>query len=209
MSEIKAQKPHLNEEEIERESRQRFGKNALIRKQEAVKELLVFRPTRILCLSKIAPDNFKALLLWAHYTENHAGMVLEFDDAHTWIRQHTYKQGEHHDYKEVHYRTNRAGWNGLTPADEFLYTKSECWICEEEVRLIRFVGDKDFDTSKVDALVKFPPEMLLSVTLGVNNTQDAEVRGALAANHKLSHVILYRAQLHPDQFKLTLKKLHR
>jgi len=209
VSEIKAQQPLLNEEQTERECRQRFEDNVLIRKREAVKELLDFRPARILCLSKIAPDNPKALLLWAHYTENHAGMVLEFDDAHPWIQQHTYKQGERHDYKEVQYSTKRVGWNGLEPAEEFLYTKSQCWIYEQEVRLIRFVGDKEFDTSKVDALVKYPPEMLLSVTLGVNNTQETDVREALAASHDPSHVVLYRAELHLDEYNLTLKKLSR
>jgi hypothetical protein len=209
ISEIKAKQPNLNDEEIYEIAQQKFKNNSSIRKQEALKEFLDLRPARILCLSKIAPDDPEALLLWSHYTENHTGMVLEFDDAHTWIQQHAHKQGESHDYKEVQYHTKRAGWNGLAPNDEFLFRKSKCWIYEDEVRLIRFVGDKDFDTSKVDALIKYPPEMLLSVTLGINNVQEKEVCEALATNRELSHVILYKSELHPDEYKLMLKKLPR
>ncbi len=209
VSEIKRKSPNLSEAEIEEKARQAFKRNSLIRKQEALKELLDRQPARIFCLSRIAPDKTEALLLWAHYTENHTGMVLEFDDTHDWIRRHTYKQGQPYNFQGVQYHAKRAGWNGLEPADDFLFRKSQCWIYEDEVRLIRFIGDRDFDTSKVDALVKFPPEMLLSVTLGVNNAQEKEARAALNSNGQLSHVGLFKAELHSDEYKLILTKLPR
>ena len=74
---------------------------------------------------------------------------------------------------------------------------------------MRFVGDKDFDTSRVDALVGFPPDMLRAVTLGVNNASEKAVRAVLDANPKLSHVVLQKAELHFDEFRLVLTALHR
>ena len=74
---------------------------------------------------------------------------------------------------------------------------------------MRFAGDKDFDTSKVDALVKFPADLLRSVTLGVNNTTEKAVRDALNAKPDLLHVVLNRADLHPDEYRLTLTVLPR
>jgi hypothetical protein len=204
--------PQFSEKEIERVFLRRYRERIHIQKQIALKKM---RETnggnRILSLSKTAPDDPKALLLWAHYTENHSGMVFEFVEPHAWVHWHDYKKCEPHNRVDVIYAAKRAGWNGRFPADEVLYTKSEHWIYEEEVRLIRMVGDKDFDTAKVDALVSFPPDLLRSVTLGVNNTNETEklVRHALNANSGFSHVVLHKAELHPDEYRLTLSVLPR
>lgn len=207
---LKKTSPSRSEGEIEQMFLQRYMQRKDIQKQRVLE---IARKTagvnRILSLSKTAPDDARASLLWAHYTENHTGIVLEFDDAHAWVRWHDYRKGEPHNRVDVLYRPERAGWNGLEPMKEFLYTKSEDWFYEQEVRLMRFVGDKDFDTSKVDALVRFPPELLRSVTVGVNNISEKTVRDALNANPNLSHVVLRRAELHPDEYRLVLRILPR
>ena len=166
---------HLSERSREEVFLQRYAERLQIYEQDALTALRELAAiNRILCLSKVAPKDPGALLLWAHYTENHSGMVFEFDDNHAWVRRHDFKPGEAHDCASVIYSSKRAGCNwdptrGWQPAEEFLYTKSEHWIYEQEVRLMRFVGDKDFVASKVDALVRFPADLLRSVTLGVNN----------------------------------------
>ncbi|HEY5505782.1 MAG TPA: DUF2971 domain-containing protein [Sedimentisphaerales bacterium] len=206
---LKGELPNLSEREIEQMFLQRYTQRISTQKQIALDSMREMSISRILSLSKIPPDVPRALLLWGHYTENHTGMVFEFDDTHAWVQWHHFKHGESHDYQDVQYRVKRPGWNKLSPADEFLYTKSKHWIYEQEVRLIRFVGDKGFDTSTVDALVRFPADLLRSITLGVNNTSDKTVRDALNANSKLAHVVLYKAKLHPDEYKLTLAVLPR
>lgn len=214
---MKSEWPNLSEREIGEMFAQRYTQRISTQKQIALDSLreMSSSRSRILSLSKIAPDNPRALLLWGHYTENHTGMVFEFDDTHAWVQWHHFKKGESHDCQDVQYRAERPGWSGVSPTaefkpvEEFLYTKSEHWIYEQEIRLIRFVGDKDFDTSTVDALVKFPPDVLRSVTLGVNNTSEVIVRNALNANSKLAHVVLHKAELHPDEYRLSLAVLPR
>jgi hypothetical protein len=142
--------------------------------------------------------------MWAHYAENHSGIVLEFDDAHEWVRSHDFEKGQSRDRKDVLYQGKRTGWNGLIPRDEFLYTKSECWAYEKEVRLLRFFGDKDFLPNTVDSLVMFPPQLLRSVTLGVNNTAEDQVLHAITARPELAHVKLRKAEIHLDEYKLIL-----
>ena len=210
VSESKKKLPHLSEEEVERIFLQRYPQRIPTQKRIALEiARQTARLNRILSLCKTAPDDSRALLMWAHYTQDHAGMVLEFDDAHAWLRWHDYKKGHSHNRADVIYSAKRAEWNDEFPADEFLYTKSEHWFYEQEVRLMRFAGDKDFDTSKVDALVKFPADLLRSVTLGVNNTTEKAVRDALNAKPDLLHVVLNRADLHPDEYRLTLTVLPR
>jgi len=40
---------------------------------------------RICCLSAVAPEMLEGLLLWAHYTDQHKGFVIEFDSEHPWF----------------------------------------------------------------------------------------------------------------------------
>ncbi len=213
--ELKSQSPNLSVEEIEELFQRDYTEGIDRRKRIALSILMeTANNSRILCLSKIAPCDPKALLLWGHYTKNHSGMVLEFDEAHPWVSSHDYKTGEPHNRAEVQYQAKRVGWDLSNPslsapADEFLYTKSDCWTYEKEVRLIRFINDKEFVPSRVDALVKFPPALLKSVTLGVNteNTTRAAVLTALGQNRDLDHVELRKAELHPDEYRLTLTVL--
>jgi hypothetical protein len=206
----KVEHPDLADPEIERLVLDRYAQRLGDQKKIALE---VARKTadfnRILSLSRVPPDDPDALLLWACYTTNHSGFVIEFDEAHPWVQYHKFKPGEAHDLKDVVYRPRRAGWNGLFPAGDFLFTKSAHWNYEKEVRLIRMVGDREFDRIPVDSLLFFPPDVLRSVTLGVNCTSANAVRAALNGNSKLQHVVLQQAELHPDEFALTLTKLSR
>ena len=53
-------------------------------------------PLRILCLSQVAPEAADSFLMWGHYTSNHTGFVLEFDDQHPWFTDHLPVEGEPH-----------------------------------------------------------------------------------------------------------------
>jgi len=86
----------------------------------------------ILCLSK----NHESLLMWAHYADEYAGAVVEFDESHEFF------QGP----ISVKYQTRRPVYDlkdfydcTIPLAD--LCVKSNVWSYEREVRLIRALAD--------------------------------------------------------------------
>lgn len=209
--EIHAQHPGLCGPALESVIRERYQMRMPAQKRIAIEAARESSASnRILSLCQMPPDDPAALLMWGHYTDNHRGIVLEFDDAHPWVTDHRNRQGEPHDLRDVIYSETRAGWNGLMPRDEFLFTKSPHWAYEKEVRLFRFAGDPAFQsTEHVDSLLPFPPEVLRSVTLGVNHPDPANVVRTLDANPQLAHVALRQAERHVDEFRLTLLPIAR
>ncbi len=209
--EILAQHPHLSGSALEKVIRKNYQRRMPRQKRIALDSARTSSAhNRILSLCKTPPEDPDALLMWGHYTDNHKGLVLEFDETHPWVTGHRFRQGEQHDLQAVAYGAKRAGWNGLMPKDEFLFTKSPHWEYEQEVRLFRFVGDPAFQsTDHADALLPFPPDLLRSVTLGVNHESPEGVRRVLNANPQLAHVTLRQAERHVDEFRLTLVAIER
>lgn len=209
--EILARHPHLSRTELVQAVRENYRTRLPRQKKIALEAARRSHGhTRILSLCRTPPEDPAALLMWGHYTDNHHGLVIEFDEMHAWVIGHRYVQGEQHDLREVIYDPKRAGWNGLLPRDEFLFTKSPHWEYEKEVRLLRFAGDPLFQsTERADALLPFPPELLRSVTLGVNHGNPDSVRRVLDANPQLAHVALRQAERHVDEFRLTLVPIER
>jgi hypothetical protein len=99
----------------------------------------------ILCLTK-NPDS---LLMWAHYANNYSGAIIEFDGEHEFF------QGSF----DIDYRKNRPKKDiscyltegSAIPIAE-LCVKSEDWVYEEEVRVVRSLSD----CKKVKEHEKFP-----------------------------------------------------
>jgi hypothetical protein len=169
---------------------------------------------RILCFSRVPPDDPRAVLLWGHYTNDdmgrcHAGFVLEFDRQHSWIRWHEQGNSEKRDAGPVNYREKSpcAQINAddiLQVTREAVFTKSLWWKHEAEYRLLRAAGDDGLDASKVDSLATFPPEALVSVTFGINT--DPKIKTAIrsiCAGWKSSHRVRFlETNIHPDEYRL-------
>jgi len=170
-------------------------------------------PFRILCLSQVPPDSRDAFLLWGHYTRSHYGLVVEFDPANAWIKEHEPVPEKPHDCGPVIYADVRPSWDAdergnAQPRREFIFTKSTHWRYEKEFRLVRFAGTPGVDASVVDSLISFPPLALRSVIFGVNTALPIKQRVVTACQRpELSHVRFREAQVHPDTYQLTLAEL--
>jgi hypothetical protein len=190
--------------------RQRYGSRTAELKKVAIRVFAdeARSPFRILCLSRQAPGTGEAALMWGHYTKEHSGFVLEFDGAHDWVQWHKRENGPARDMGPVIYEHHRPTWDFSTegetrPRSDFVMTKSSHWAYEQEYRLIRFTGTDGLDASKVDSLVSFPPDLLRSVTFGVNTQDDTKARiRAACARSELSHVKIRQAEIHPDEYRL-------
>ena len=165
---------------------------------------------RILSLSQCAPDTDEAALMWGHYTNAHQGLVLEFEATHDWVQWHKPERGPARDMGPVDYRPKRAAWDFSTegearPRSDFVMSKSSSWAYEQEFRLLRTLESEDLDASKVDSLVSFPPDLLRSVTFGVNTSDATKARvRAACARPELRHVKLRQAEIHPDEYRLAI-----
>jgi len=87
----------------------------------------------ILCLTEV-PDS---LLMWAHYAQNHAGLVLQFDESHQFFAPVSYEdQGFR--LTQVEYSAQRPVLSYSTRNSPVVYyRKSPDWAYEREWRLIK------------------------------------------------------------------------
>lgn len=169
------------------------------------------RAWRIFCLSRVTPQRAVSELLWAHYTDGHKGFVLEFDSANSWV---AYKRPWNREpYSgDVAYARRRVPGSmkgRITPA--YAFTKSPRWRHEKEFRIIRNTAnahDLDRSNPDSDALVRFPPEALVSVTVGEKMAAgDVErIRSILGSNPRLKHVRLHYAKTDPVSFRINLSE---
>jgi hypothetical protein len=175
-----------------------FGQTAVQSFQKAT------APMRMLCLSAVSPESTEALLLWAHYTSGHKGYVLEFDATHPWFQLKEHSDPTAPDYgiaDWVDYRTRRVSWTANGPQKEFVLGKSKDWAYEQEYRLIKLSSCKSLSSK---GLTPYPPEAVVSVTIGCSATGDSIVE-ATRRNASLRHVIFRHAKIHPDEYRVFLE----
>lgn len=168
-----------------------------------------FSDYRILCLSRVAPEDPKALLLWAHYTNGHTGFVFEIAEADPWILSHDSCLGHLRDKGDVEYRKTRPVLESGAVRRNCYLAKSEHWIYEQEFRLVRASADPELDFKT--SLVTIPPTLLLSITLGANvGPKEIErVQSVLDSRPELAHVQLFQAQLHVDEYSIVNRPYNR
>ncbi len=218
-AEVRRRNAHLDllqiEAEVRRVHRERYSHRLDQLKVIALQQLSFARlPFRILCLSKVPPDADGAFLMWGHYTSNHSGFVIEFDDQHPWFTEHLPIRGQPHDADDVHYDRRRPSWEidcegNASPHRKFVFTKSMHWAYEREYRLIRFAGTPGLEETNSLSLVPIPLESILSITLGINCRPETKAGITSACHHaSLRHVRLRQAQIHPDEYLLTLTQLN-
>ena len=202
---------HWTEERIGQDHRERYAMRVPELKNLAMEALISARShLRILCLSQVPPESSEAFLIWGHYTQNHQGIVIEFEPENIWIEGHEPVWGQPHESGPVSYSKNRPGWDadetGLPrPSRDLVFTKSEHWRYEKEFRLLRFAGTSGLDTRVVDSLVPFPPLALRTITFGVNASHSVKERiFTTCARPELRHVRIREAQIHPDNYELTV-----
>lgn len=119
----------------------------------------------ILSLSK----NKEHLAMWAHYADNHKGIVLEFEADHWFFKDLKLPNDDEvlHHLEKVTYipKDNRKS----IPSDKYFtketfLSKSKDWEYEEEYRMSVYVA---LDNEYIDGIsMKFPNDLMTGVYLG-------------------------------------------
>ncbi|MBS1728495.1 MAG: DUF2971 domain-containing protein [Armatimonadetes bacterium] len=121
-------------------------------------------------------------LMWSHYADNHAGVVIGFDSTHNFFQP---GNGISRDgLKNVAYQAKRPNvpLQPLGPAydatlldnreltDSLFFTKSPIWSHESEVRVLGLIDD--VPTTSLPGVVKFPSDMVLEIIIGARTKAD-------------------------------------
>jgi len=150
----------------------------------------------ILSLSEISDND----LMWAHYAERHTGLVLCFNEQHTFFNQRRTENDEFYFIRKVRYSDDPPVSLATIDGDVLLITKGTKWSYEREWRML--VPLKDSTRSLRIAgdtvhLFAFPSDVIRGLILGANATLDTEVtvRDLLSGLPELRHIRLTRAKL--------------
>jgi Protein of unknown function (DUF2971) len=153
----------------------------------------------ILSLSEI-PDNE---LMWAHYADRHTGLVLCFDERHSFFNRRRTENDEFYFVREVRYSNRPAVSLATIDGDALLITKGAKWSYEKEWRML--VPLRDATRSLTIAgdtvhLFAFPPDALQRIILGAHASLDTEacLQSVLSERPELRHVHVTRAIIDLD-----------
>jgi Protein of unknown function (DUF2971) len=157
----------------------------------------------VLCLSEICDS----LLMWGHYTENHEGFVIGFDEGHPFFSVRRGPEDEFGFLRRVKYSHSRPR---VTLADttsaEWFETKSVEWEYEKEWRMLRVLHDAE---SRIEAahypicLFSFPEDAVTEVIIGLRSSP--ELRNRLTDLSKsFPKTRLLQAQEHLSQYALVI-----
>lgn len=153
----------------------------------------------ILSLSEI-PDNE---LMWAHYADSHKGLVLCFDEQHTFFNRRRSENDGFYFVRKVHYSDPLPVSLADIDADAVLVTKGTQWSYEREWRMLVPLkhATRSLTVGKeIIHLFKFPPDALRGIILGAHVSHDTEalVIETLKKHTELRDVSLVRATIDLD-----------
>lgn len=161
----------------------------------------------VLSLSEIRDD----LLMWAHYAQNHKGLVIGFNSEHRYFHQQLSPSDEFRYVRQVSYSKRRPsiGLTTIEDASDIFLTKSEDWAYEHEWRMMRPLTDATEARSVNDEpihLFSFPPDCVTEVILGYRMLPQVkkEILECLASDEQYSSVKKYVAVLDEREFKLNM-----
>lgn len=174
---------------------------------------LIWEHLGILCFSRTR----RHLLMWAHYTNGHHGMLLEFDESHESIAERGIDRDTSGILYNVRYADERPQVADLMSTEQIYQshsTKSLEWAYEQEVRMFWWLNEPDLEqvvNGERICLLRFPATALKSVTFGCLATPATEtaVRAALDAMPEASSVKLHRAKISAAAFALEYYDLTR
>lgn len=167
----------------------------------------ILNNTGILSLS----GNKEHLAMWAHYANNHKGIVVEFDKCHSFfssLKLPKYAEILHYLEKVTYISNNqRKSIN----SDEYFTVdtfcaKSEDWAYEDEYRMSVYV---ETDNEYIDGInIIFPSDLIKCIYIG--NKAENETRDyimGLQEKQQWKHIKVYQMEFDTVNYKLIPKEL--
>jgi hypothetical protein len=152
----------------------------------------------------------KNLLMWAHYTESHKGMLIELDPKHPFFKPpNAANHIEFGTLAKVVYSEKRPRHKiGEFPTAADFCVKSLDWEYEHEWRVFQLLekSDQKLQTGNgVIYLFNLPPESIKGVVMGCRMEKNKRkvLIDVIRSNRSLENVDIREAALDLDAFSLT------
>ncbi len=156
-----------------------------------------------------------SLPMWAHYADNHRGIIIEFDGNHAFFHQQINTEEKKTIPDELFGKLVPVTYDKVrlkTPVrakDPFYFllkNKGDDWMHEKEVRVFMPLDKKD---NGVD-LFYIPGDAITKVILGARSKKDQivkEIRKAKERNPQLRRLVVEEARLHPSLYHVQYNKV--
>jgi hypothetical protein len=152
-----------------------------------------------------------ALLMWAHYSDHHRGLVIGFDSNREYFDQRHSPSDEFRHVRKVRYSIDRPviRLSTMDDAADILLTKSKEWRYEEEWRMLRPLQDATetrLSPIGILHLFSFPPTCITEVILGYRMSTQfrSEILEFLRTERDYDHVKILLAELDDKEFRLNI-----
>jgi Protein of unknown function (DUF2971) len=154
-----------------------------------------------------APDN---LLMWAHYGDSHKGIVLGFDESHSFFQGSEIVAGLER-LSKVEYNQKRPVLSPSTRDNPKLFLrKSTEWAYEREWRLIRPLNESVDVISRDNLMPLFlfeiPHDSIKHIIIGsqVNQIDQQEIVKYIDSIHSLTHIKIHYMILSRELYKIEI-----
>ena len=154
--------------------------------------------------------------MWAHYTDNYSGLVIEFDAKHEFFTKID-RRSDFSGLRQITYSTDRPKAKHFldedAPYNVLYFVKSYDWGYEQEYRLVKLLSDRNkiFTTSEgvVCHLFKLPPECVTGIIFGLRMSQANRniITAFLKNDSRYKHVVVYESKQGEQTFELNKKIL--
>jgi len=158
------------------------------------------------------------LLMWAHYTHNHTGFVIEFNDGHSFFDQRTNDDEIRGKLMKVRYSIKRPEVTLYDPnlsneeqkdlwIRDIFWVKSKHWEYEQEWRMILTLRDCNnvinSDPMNIH-LFPIPKECINCIVIGCKASDDTKkiIISILKKDSQLSNIKLLQAKMNDLKYKL-------
>jgi hypothetical protein len=154
-------------------------------------------------------------LMWAHYAQEHRGLVIEFDSTAPCFSRKRSANDELGTFREVSYSETRPILDSDSGDDWFVrlaLTKASEWTYEDEVRFLLELSSADRIVEKEMKihLLDIPPSAIRSITVGCRAEPATieMVKSALANNNATTHISLRQAHVDQKKYELLYVAMH-
>ncbi len=130
--------------------------------------------------------------MWAHYSANSNGFVIEFNTDNSFFRTHVGNRS--HRLQKILYFDGKVAEPMSDPNKAFISKQSD-WSYEREWRLYNKIEDSDEIINvgnEVIHLVSFPEKIINKIILGLNVTEDTILKIRAILRSEFSNVELFR-----------------
>lgn len=148
-------------------------------------------------------------LMWAHYADEHRGLVVEFDSIAPCFNRKRSVTDELGSFRPVSYSDVRPILDSNSADDWFVrlaLSKGSEWAYEDEVRFLLELSkaDKIIEKETKIHLLVIPPIAVCSVTIGCRAALETAsmVKSVFSNDGATSHISLYKAQADQRKYKL-------